>query len=295
MPLETAAAIYPPQFNLQPRFVQAAGSRIAYFDHGHGEKPILLLHGNPVSAYIYARLIQRLAPEFRCIAPDLLGFGLSDKPPKEAAYSLGRHIEIIRAFVQALDLWEAVLVVHDWGGPIGLGTAVQEKDRFTHLVILNTLTQPTMRIAPEYLLPFHILRHTPRLADFLIRRLNLFQKLGVAIMDEADQQVYFRANATPEKRAGIAAFPRMIPYRANHPTVPTWQPILAQVESWDIPALVMFSDHDSVFSAAEGEHLARRMVQGRFKCISGPKHFLQYQSPDELAAEIKIFLREKSI
>ncbi len=288
----TIKNIYPPHFTFQPQFVDILGHRVAYFDEGTGSKPILLLHGNPVSAYVYARLIQRLAPDYRCIAPDLLGFGLSDKPAREADYSLPRHIAIITEFVRALDLQAAALVVHDWGGPIGLGTAVQEKERYTHLIILNTLNEPVMRIAPAYKLPFPILARTPRLAAYLIRQKGLFQKMGVAAMDEADQQVYFQANPTPETRAGIAAFPKMIPYRANHPTTPVWRDILGQVEAWDIPTLVMFSDQDSVFRAEEGERLAQRMVQARFKCIAGPKHFLQYQAPDELAAEIKLFLQE---
>ena len=291
----TRQTIYPPHFTLQPQLVAVLGHRIAYFDEGQGSKPILLLHGNPVSAYVYARLIQRLVPEYRCIAPDLLGFGLSDKPTREAYYSLPRHIAIITEFVRALDLQDTALVVHDWGGPIGLGAAVQEKERYTHLIILNTLTEPVMRISPVYKLPFHILARTPRLAAYFIRQKGLFQKMGVAVMDEVDQQVYFRANPTPETRAGIAAFPKMIPYHANHPTTPVWRDILAQVEAWDIPALVMFSDHDSVFRAEEGERLAQRLANARFKRIAGPKHFLQYQAPDELAAEIKLFLRESNL
>jgi haloalkane dehalogenase len=250
----------------------------------------LLLHGNPVSAYVYHRLMRLLLPQVRCVAPDLLGFGMSDKPPTVTDYSLRQHIELMAGLVQALALQEVVLVGHDWGGPIGWGAAVHEPDRYTHLIILNTLTEAPMRIRPVYWLPFHLLRRMPRLFDYLTRRHNLFQKMGTAVMDEADRQPFFRANHSPETRAGIAAFPRMIPHNASHPNYPLLRDILGALTRWDIPALVLFSDHDSVFTAEQGERFARQLKQAQFKLVAGPKHFLQYEAPTQIAQEILAFL-----
>lgn len=283
--------IYPATFPFRPHFVELLGHRVAYLDAGRGDTTLLMVHGNPVSGYVYGRLMQELVAGYRCVAPDLLGFGLSDKPPREADYSLEKHIAVVTAFVRALDLRNVVLVVHDWGGPIGLAAAVREPERYTHLVILNTLTEVPMRISPVYRLPFHILLRTPRLAAYLIKQRNLFQRLGIAIMDPEDRAVYERANHSAATRGGIAAFPRLIPYTKNHPSAPLVAQILRATAAWPIPALVLFSDHDSVFSAGQGARFAARLRHGRFRLVSGPKHFLQYEAPRVLAAEIKTFLR----
>jgi haloalkane dehalogenase len=195
--------------------------------------------------------------------------------------------------VQALDLRNVVLVAHDWGGPIGLGAALRERERYTHLVILNTLTEAPMKIRPRYLLPFHVLLRMKRVADYLVKELNLFQRIGVAIMEAADQAVYFSANHSADTRAGIAAFPRMIPYHRAHRNYPLLRAILAGLEAWEVPALVMFSDRDSVFSAEQGERLAQRMQDARFRLVAGPRHFLQYEQPHEVALAIDNFLQER--
>ena len=109
-------------------------------------------------------------------------------------------------------------------------------------------------------------------------------------MSETDQNVYFRANHSPETRAGIAAFPRMIPYNENHPNFPFVKHILAEIVDWDIPALVLFSDQDSVFSMEQGRRFAQKMKQAQFKAIKGPKHFLQYQAAGRVASEMMAFL-----
>lgn len=282
--------LYPSDFPFQPRFIHVDGYDLAYFEAGVGDRVILMVHGNPVSAYVYHKLMRRLVPHVRCIAPDLLGFGLSDKPAQITAYSLQKHIDLMSGFVRALDLQEVVMVGHDWGGPIGFGAAVREPARYTHLVILNTLTEAPMRIRPVYWLPFHFFLRAGWLFDYLVRQHNLFQKLGVKVMDKGDQQVFLGANYSPETRAGIAAFPRMIPYNKTHPNYPLLRDILQALITWDIPALVMFSDHDSVFTAVQGQQFAQQLKQGRFELITGPKHFLQYQAPDRIAQAILAFL-----
>jgi haloalkane dehalogenase len=278
---------------LEHSFTTVSGHQIAYLDSGRGRQTLLMLHGNPVSAHVYRRLMANLRPDYRCVAPDLLGFGLSDKPPRETDYSLPRHTEIVAEFVRALDLRNVALVAHDWGGPIGLGAALEDKKRYTHLVLLNTLTEAPMKIRPRYWLPFHVLLRLKRLADYLVKERNLFQKMGVASMDEADQAVYLQANHSAATRAGIAAFPRMIPYHRKHPNYPLLRDILSRVEAWDIPALVLFSDQGSVFSAGQGRRLAKRMKNAQFGLVAGARHFLQYEQASEVAAAIDDFLRER--
>ena len=270
--------------------MQLGAHKLAYLDAGSGARTILMVHGNPVSAYVYRGLMEQLAPHFRCVAPDLLGFGLSDKPGDEDAYSLAGHIDLMAAFVEQLDLREVVIVGHDWGGPIGFGAALRAQARYTHLVVLNTLTEAPMKIMPVYKLPFYFMLWARRLFDYLVKQRNLFQKMGVGIMRPEDQAVYFRANHSPQTRAAIAAFPRMIPYKQAHPNYALLKQILDGLKAWSIPALVLFSDHDSVFSSAQGERFAVQMQQAQYKLIAGPKHFLQYERPFQIAAEIIEFL-----
>jgi pimeloyl-ACP methyl ester carboxylesterase len=237
---DRSASIYDADFPYQPRFLEINGHRLAYFDEGTGDRTILMVHGNPVSGYIYTPLMRQLESGYRCVVPDLLGFGMSEKPAGEEAYSLSRHIAIMAEFVRRLDLRDVVLVGHDWGGPIGFGAAVQEPQRYSHLVVLNTMTEAPMKIMPIYWLPFYVLLRMKRLYSYLVKDRGLFQRLGVAIMAPQDQAVYARANHSPGTRAGIAAFPYMIPYKAEHPNFPMLRDILARLESWDIPALVLF-------------------------------------------------------
>jgi haloalkane dehalogenase len=283
-------SIYDLDFPFQPRFIHIGSYRLAYFDEGTGPKTILMVHGNPVSGYVYVPLMRRLLPDYRCVVPDLLGFGMSDKPPNEEAYSLSAHIAMLAEFVKLLDLRDVAIIGHDWGGPIGFGAAIQQADRYSQLILLNTMTEAPMKILPHYWLPFHVLLRTRRLFSYLVRNRGLFQRLGVAIMDPRDQALYARANHDWATRAGIAAFPRMIPNNARHPNYPILKEILSQLESWDIPALVLFSDHDSVFTADQGQRFAKRMVNAHFKLIAGPKHFLQYERPDLIGDLIRNFL-----
>lgn len=281
------------QKSSDPEYVEVGGHRIAYLDVGEGSQTLLMVHGNPVSSHVYARVIDRLSASFRCVAPDLLGFGQSDKPAAESAYTLPRHIRIVREFVRTLDLRDLVLVVHDWGGPIGVGAALSERRRYTRLVILNTLTEAPMKIPRRYWVPFHVLLRMRRLAEYLVKDLNLFQKIAVSDMAKSDQNVYFQANDSPAARAGIAAFPTMIPYNRAHPNYPLLQSILTDLETWDLPALVLFSDQDNIFSADQGEELAVQMQNATFQLIDGAGHYLQYEQPKTTARAIDTFLNER--
>ena len=120
-----------------PRYVEQDDLRMHYVEEGAGD-PILLLHGEPTWGFLYRRLIPVLATAGRVVVPDLFGFGRSDKPVDQTAYSYDMHARSIERFALGLDLRELTIVVHDWGGPIGLRFAVTHPDRVARLVILNT-------------------------------------------------------------------------------------------------------------------------------------------------------------
>lgn len=157
-------ALYP----FEPmRFDTGRGS-MSYLDEGAGDEAVVMIHGNPTWSFYYRNLVLGLSGKIRCIAPDHLGCGLSDKP-QGFDYTLGEHIKNLRALLDSLNLRKIHLVVHDWGGPIGLGAALAKPEQLGRVVILNTAafadTQIPLRIR---------LCRIPGLGEWLVRSFNGF-------------------------------------------------------------------------------------------------------------------------
>ena len=224
-------------------------------DEGEGP-PILMVHGQPTWSYLYRKMIPPLVEAgYRCVAPDLMGFGLSDKSTDESAYTLRRHVELVTGLVEKLELKGITTVGQDWGGPISLRHAIDHKDNVRALVILNTLVK-TMSIP----LFFNVMFRSGGFSSFLTRRLDLFRKMafGGGLMfkrplDRRAKEQYKMPHPTAASQAGIAAFPKMIPVGADHPNAEYISEIDSTLKQWDVPVLVMFSDKDIAFKVEEGQ------------------------------------------
>ncbi|MFW9959361.1 MAG: haloalkane dehalogenase, partial [Candidatus Odinarchaeota archaeon] len=129
-----------PDYDFQPNYITINGLRVHYIDEGRREAPpILLMHGEPSWSYLYRKMIPPLAKEgFRAIAPDLMGFGKSDKPARTKDYSHTRHVDVILEFVRRLNLSDITLFCQDWGGLIGLRVVGEEPNRFSRIIAANT-------------------------------------------------------------------------------------------------------------------------------------------------------------
>jgi len=126
------------QYPFKENYHEVDGIRLHYVDEGSGP-PILMVHGQPTWSYLYRKMIPPLvAAGYRCVAPDLMGFGLSDKPEDESAYSLQRHVGLVKGLVEKLELQGVTTVGQDWGGPISLRYAIDHQDNVRALVVLNT-------------------------------------------------------------------------------------------------------------------------------------------------------------
>ena len=272
------------------------GIRLHYVDEGSGP-PILLVHGQPTWSYLYRKMIRPLvAAGYRCIAPDLMGFGLSDKPTDESAYTLGRHVELVTGLVEKLQLAGVTIVGQDWGGPVGLRYAIDHQDNVRSLVILNTL----VKITPVPLL-FTFVFRTGGFSSFLVRRLDLFRKiifrgswpfrrpLEAGVMEQ-----YKMPHPTAASRAGIAAFPKMIPGNDRHPNAAYISQIDSVLRNWDVPVLVMFSDGDIAFKPTEGQRIAEMVPDGRFQVVRNAGHYLQEDAGGEVAQRMVTFLRDEA-
>jgi haloalkane dehalogenase len=259
-----------------------------YVDEGAGD-PVLLLHGEPTWAFLYRTMIPTIAATARAVAPDYFGFGRSDKPTDIGAYSYDFHYESIERFVDELDLRETTVVVQDWGGPIGLRLAVERPDRVTRLVILNTGVGAGRAPSEEWL----------RFREFVRRvgpDLVPGQLIRITCLNELPDEVVEAYNApfpTAESKAGVLAFPELVPTELEHPSAAKMLEVRAALESWDRPALVLFSDSDPIFTTVAAEHMASRIPgAGPAETVAGAGHFLQEEKGEQIAGRIVRFLAE---
>ena len=263
------------------------GLRMHYLDEGEG-RPILLLHGEPTWAYLYRKMIPPLAAVGRAIAPDLIGFGRSDKPVARDWYSYDRHCDSIVQLIEALDLRDITVVVQDWGGPIGLRVATEHEDRFARLVILNTgIFRPGPRWPnPGFMAWREFAEKNPDLPIGFIMQ-------GATTTDLPAEVVaaYEAPFPNAESKAGAAQFPLLVPITENDPGAADMGRVADALTRWEKPVLVAFSDSDPVFPQRAGEKLAERIPGAvGFVGIEGASHFLQEDKGEEIAEHVIRFV-----
>jgi haloalkane dehalogenase len=279
-----------PGYAFEPHYLHQDGLRMHFVDEGGGD-PVLLLHGEPTWAFLYRKMIPRLAGIARVVAPDYFGFGRSDKPTRIEDYSYDFHYAAIERLANELDLRELTVVVQDWGGPIGLRLAVEQPARVARLVVLNTGIGAGRAPSPEWL----------RFRDFMRRvgtEIVPGQLVRVSVVNElADDVVeaYSAPFPTPESKAGVLAFPELVPTELDHPSAATMLEVRSALENWEKPALVLFSDSDPIFSPAAAERMASRIPgAGPAEIVAGAGHFLQEEKGEEIAERIVRFLDESA-
>ena len=284
------------QYPFKSNYESIDGVRLHYVDEGSGP-PILMVHGQPTWSYLYRKMIPPLvAGGFRCVAPDLMGFGLSDKPADESAYTLPRHVELVKGLVKKLELKGITIIGQDWGGPISLRYAIDNQDNIAALVILNTLVKTT----PIPLL-FSLVLRSGGFSSFLIRRMDLIRKMAFRRgwlfrrpIETRVMEQYKMPHPTAASRAGIAAFSKMIPRNDRNPNAQYISEIDATLREWDIPVLVMFSDRDIVFKVDEGQRISEMVPNGRLEIVRNAGHYLQEDAGEEIAERMVTFLSDEA-
>jgi haloalkane dehalogenase len=279
-----------PGYPFAPNYVEQDGLRLHYLDEGDGP-PVLLLHGEPTWSYLYRTIIPELTPVARAIAPDYFGFGRSDKPLAREAYTYDFHVRSIARLVEELDLRDATVVVQDWGGPVGLRVAVEHPDRIGRLVIMNTGIGGGRPPSDEWL----------RFRDWL-NRLGTDVVPGrlvhiSAVQPMADEVVeaYSAPWPVPESKAGILAFPDLVPISPDHPDLPAHLAVRDALSLWESPALVLFSDSDPIFSPRHAERIAAHIPgAGEAEIVAGAGHFLQEDQGPLIGRRIAGFVASTS-
>jgi haloalkane dehalogenase len=260
------------------------GQRLAYVDEGEGE-PILLLHGEPTWSYLWRNVIPQLPG--RKVAPDLIGFGRSDKPEDVEWYSYDKHVESVTRLVEALDLQGITLVVHDWGGPIGLRFAVENPDRVARLAILNTGVGGGRAPSETWLRFRAVVRDVGGTLD-IGRLVEAGTTNGLS--DEV-RAAYDGCFPTPASKAGALAFPELVPTEPEHPNAAAMNRVADALRTWEKPTTVIWGADDRVLPVQIAEAIVE-LVPGATGpvLIEGASHFLQEDKPDEVAAGIRELL-----
>jgi haloalkane dehalogenase len=257
-----------------------------YVDEGEGP-PILLLHGEPTSSYLWRNIAPQLPG--RKVAPDLIGFGRSDKPEDVGWYSYDRHVASVVELVEQLELTGMTLVVHDWGGPIGLRLAVEHSDRVERLVILNTAIGGGRAPSETWLRFRAVVRELGGALD-----IGRLVEAGTAhgLPDEV-RAAYDAPFPTPASKAGALAFPELVPAEPEHPNTEPMNRVRDALRTLDRPALVVWGAEDRVLPLPVAETFVSLLpdAQGPV-AIDGASHFLQEDKPDEVAAAINGFLAQ---
>lgn len=284
-------------FPFESRFQRVAGGGMHYVDEGSGS-PVLLLHGNPTWSFLYRRFIPPLAERHRVVAPDHLGFGLSDKPAG-APYGLEWHIRNLTDLIRALDLTDITLVVQDWGGPIGLGFATEHADRIAKLVVLNTwaFTLP----GGAQLAPFLAWIREPNRGERLVLEENFLVERGIP------QGIHDQKRVTPElmaayrapfpdarSRRSILAQVRDIPVGSSGQSAPRMAAIQAGLQRLKLPVCIIWGERDPVFSEQVLQLWRLHFPSAEVHLLADASHFLQEDAPDEIIAIMQEFLARHS-
>jgi haloalkane dehalogenase len=282
---------YPPQYAEVPGAEGGPALRIAYVADGPADGPVvLLLHGEPSWSFLYRSMLPVLARAgLRAIAPDLPGFGRSDKPADVADHSYARHVEWMRAFAfDALGLRDVTLVGQDWGGLIGLRLVAEHPDRFAAVVAANTGLPTGDQDMPAVWWAFRQSVERAQVLD-IARFVQSGCRRALAPAERAAYDAPFPDEAY---KAGPRAMPLLVPTRPDDPASEANRAAWQALARWDKPFLCAFSDSDPITGAMAP--VLQAAVPGaahrQHPVIAGAGHFLQEDAGEQLATEITRFL-----
>lgn len=272
-------------------FTLPNGARMSYLDEGPREAPVVLMvHGNPSWSFLYRSLVLALRDRFRCVVPDHLGCGLSDKP-QEFDYHLGAHIDHLGALVDHLGIRRAHLAVHDWGGPIGLGMARRRPGFIDRLVLFNTGAFPSKHIPTRI-----AVCRLPWIGALLVRGLNGFSGAAVSMAVEKPlspgaREAYLWPHRSWADRIAVREFVRDIPLGPGHRTQAEVEAIAASLGALrEHPALIVWGGKDWCFDDVFLEEFKQRLPAAKVVRLANAGHWVLEDEPETVAREVSAFL-----
>jgi len=287
------------EYPFKSNFLDLDGLKYHYLDEGSGP-PVLMVHGNPSWSFYYRNLVKALRPTHRCIVPDHIGCGFSDKPGDDRyAYTLSQRIDDLDRLIQSLDLQEKItLVVHDWGGMIGMGWAARHPDRIERLVILNTAAFPLPK-SKSFPLPLRICRDTV-VGTLLVRGFNAFArgaaKVGCKLnpMSEELRQIYCLPYCNWKSRIATLRFVQDIPLKAGDRGYDIVTATAASLEGFkNLPMLILWGEKDFVFDRHFLAEWQKRFPEAKVHSWQGGGHYILEDVKDEAVPLIEGFIRQQ--
>ena len=281
-----------PDYDFGPNYVEVDGMRVHYVDEGPKDGAVvLLLHGEPSWSYLYRFMIPPLRDAgFRVIAPDLIGFGKSDKPVKKNDYSFAGHVSWMKAFIEELQLFDITLFCHDWGSLIGLRVAAENEQRFARIALGNGGLPTGDQAMPK---AFRIWQTFARFSPwFPIGR--IIQSGTIVELSDEVVAAYDAPFPSAKYKIGARAFPTLVPTRTDDPASDANRAAWEMFKRWEKPFLTTFSNRDPITRG--GEIPWQESVPGAKKLehvkIRNAGHFLQEDKGPELAEIIIRFIGE---
>lgn len=275
------------------RFLEIESHRMHYLDEGQGE-PLLMLHGNPTWSFYYRNLIRGMRNQFRCVVPDHMGCGLSDKP-QDYNYTLSQHIDNLAALVDHLNLDNLTLVMHDWGGSIGMGFAVRKPEKIKRLIIFNTAAFISDRI------PFSInLCRNSIIGPLAILKFNLFAKMAASWASKQSGRMvgrvrkgYLAPYNSPENRIANLRFVQDIPMSPDIPSYPVVEHIESQLGYFrDRPVLIIWGMQDFCFNDYFLDRWKKYFPKAEVHEVEQAGHYVVEDADETIIPWMIEFLRE---
>jgi haloalkane dehalogenase len=284
------------EFPFRSNFVEVHDSKIHYIDEGKGE-PILFLHGNPTSSYLWRNVIPHLTGNARCIAPDLIGMGKSDKPDIE--YRFFDHVKYIEGFIDKMKLKGITLVIHDWGSALGFHYAMRNEDKIRGIAFMESLLAPIESwdlfapgFGPEGRKNFEAFR-TPDVGWDMIVNQNFFVeemlgKLGsVRRLSEDEMEYYRKPFRKPEYRKPVWRWPNEIPIEEKPEDVTkAVSEYNRKLKLSKIPKLLLYAEPGGIITTPMVDWCMKNLSNLTTANIGAGIHYLQEDNPHVIGLEI---------
>lgn len=280
-----------PDFPFAPHYAEIQGLRVHYLDEGpKGAEPILLLHGEPSWCFLYRKMIPVLTQAgYRCIAPDLVGFGKSDKLAKRGDYTYQFHVDIMNELVRKLDLKNATLFGQDWGGLIGIRVLIDNTERFKAMVVANTGLPTGDHGATDAFKAW--LEYSQNVEDFHVGGII---KGGCATGLSPEVIAAYNAPFPSDAyKEAARMFPTLVPITPDNPAAQANRKGWQVLQKWNGKVLTLFSDQDPV--TAGGYKPFQKLLPGAqgqpHEIITGAGHFLQEDKGEIVAEKMAAWLK----
>lgn len=282
-----------PAFPFESKFVEVNGSKLHYIDEGEGD-PILFLHGNPTSSYLWRNIIPHLTPNARCIALDLIGMGKSDKP--DIAYTFDNHYDYLEKFIEALNLKNITLVIHDWGSGLGFNYAYKHQNNIKGIAFMEAIFKPVEwdDLPKDFKMIFKMLR-TPFVGWLMVSVANMFVKkmlpdMIVRKLSKEEFDYYKEPYPSIASRKPVRVWPMEIPISGKPKNV--YEKVAAYSE-WlkqsDVPKLCFYAQPGAIIKKADVEYIKNNFPNTKMVDIGEGLHFIQEDNPHLIGQEIAIW------